>query len=243
MSMAYRLRASGADVSRVYDMTDDFTIPDGLAGLKEDVTEIGDVRLVVIDPLAAVSSIPITSGNVRIRNKLSMPLERFARSTGVATVVIHHRTKGGRTAGSKAITDAARQVLAITRSAQDERIRVIDVEKSNVANDRAGSLAYTLTGAFPDVRVEYLAVPDTPSAAPKQASTEDKLLSVLAMARGPLATQEACKRAGVDYTAGRVALTRAKARGKAYSPERGLWTVGAAPATTLATPDLELVTS
>src|SRR5262249_56544229 len=31
MSMAYRLRAAGADVSRVYDMTDDFTLPDGLA--------------------------------------------------------------------------------------------------------------------------------------------------------------------------------------------------------------------
>src|SRR5215469_6177051 len=46
MSMAYRLRAAGADLSRVYDMTDDFTLPDGLAQLREDVNEIGDVDMV-----------------------------------------------------------------------------------------------------------------------------------------------------------------------------------------------------
>lgn len=229
MSMAYRLRASGANLARVYDMTSDFTLPDGLDGLREDITEIGDVRLVVIDPLAAVSSIPLTSGNVRIRNKLSMPLERFARATGAATVVIHHTVKSGRTAGAKAITDAARNVLKITRSAQDERIRVISIDKTNVVDDRAGDIAYTLTGAGLDTHVEYLALPDAPTGAtPREASTEDKILAVLAIAAPtPVATQEIATRAGLDYTACRVALTRAKQKDKVTSPTRGFWTVGA----------------
>ena len=268
MSMAYRLRAAGADLTRVYDVTDDFTLPDGLSGLRDDAAEIGDVRLIVIDPLAAVSSIPITSGNVRIRHKLSMPLERFARSTGIAVVVIHHTVKSGRTAGSKAITDAARQVLKITRSAQDERIRVMQVDKSNVASDSSAAIAYTLAGSGTDTRVEYLAMPEMQDETPREPSTEEKILKVLGHAIGahvkladiecpdcrpapgrdkarvpemaPVQTQEIAKRAGVDYTACRVALTRAKHRGLVNSPRRGFWALGASESVS-ETPALELV--
>src|SRR6185312_12809853 len=183
MSMAWTLRAAGADMSRVYDMTDDFELPGSLPALREEIEKIGDVKLVVIDPLADVSSIPITSGNVRIRRTLTNPLKRFAASLGVSVVVIHHTTKAGRMAGSAAIMQAARQVLRVARSAQDERIRIISIEKTNVASDQAGGLAYTLTGDFPDVRVEYLSIPDAPGAQPREPSTREKLLAVLATAK------------------------------------------------------------
>lgn len=252
MSMAYRLRAANADLSRVYDMTDDFTVPDGLASLRDDIAEIGDVKMVVIDPLAAVlGTVPgtrrqlaLTSGNATLRRAMSMPLERFARSTGVAVVVIHHTVKSGRTAGSKAITDAARQVLRITRSSQDERIRVITVDKTNVVSDSGATLAYTLTGSGMDTHVEYLAVPDELGEAPREPTTEEKILSVLADAakagQGEVQTQKIAAHVGVDYTAVRVALTRAKHRGKVHSPKRGYWALGPSQETVTA-PDLELV--
>jgi len=224
MSMAYRLRAAGADLSRVYDMTDDFTLPDGLATLREDMAEIGDVRLTVIDPLAAVSSIPITSGNVRIRRSLTAPLERFARSTGVAVVVIHHRTKAGRTAGAKAITDAARQVLAITRSTQDERIRVVAVEKSNIASDSGGTIAYTLTGAGLGTHVAYVDAPCDELAPSREPTVLEKIVAELRR-NGPRGSQDIARIIGSDWGAVRTALTRGKATGEVVSPKRGVWTV------------------
>ena len=235
MSMSYRLRSAGADLSRVYDMTDDFILPSrnspgSLPGLREDVNEIGDVRLIVIDPLAAVAGIPITSGNVNIRRYISKPLERFARDTGIAVVVIHHTVKSGRTAGSKAITDAARQVLRITRSSQDERIRVIEVDKTNVVSDSGGAIAYTLASSGTDTHVEYLALPDSPESAPREPSTREKILAVLASeakkGRTSVPTQELAQLAHVDYTACRVALTRGKQAGEVHSPRRGSWSLG-----------------
>lgn len=229
MSMAYRLRAAGADLSRVFDMTDGFQLPRGLDTLREEIRTIGDVRLVVIDPLAAVSSIPITSGNTRIRAHLSEPIESFARETGVMLPIVHHRTKSGRTAGAKAITDAARQVLSVTRLAPGNPIRLIQVEKSNIASDSSGVIAYTLAGTGLDTHVEYCEAPEDGTEAPKrEPSTLDKLLAVLRK-DGPLATQELCRRASVDYGAGRTALTRGKESGAVISPRRGVWSLPEAP--------------
>jgi hypothetical protein len=220
MSMAYRLRAAGAVLSKVHDFSGpDFRVPDSLSALREEIEELGDVRLVVMDPLAAVSSIPITSGNVRIRHQLVNPLERLAKETGVSLVAIHHTVKSGRLAGAKAITDTARQVLRVSRSA-DERIRLVAVEKSNLANDDPAEVAYTVAGTWPDVRCLWVN-----HKVDAERTTREQILAVLEDAGGPLDVQEIARRSGVPYQNVRTALSRMKDKREAMSPKRGQWTL------------------
>lgn len=222
-STAWRLRAAGADMARVYDKTQDFVIPGSLASLRADIAELGDVRLVVIDPLSAVSSIALTSSNVRVRRTVMNPLESLARDTGVSVVVVHHTVKSGRVAGTKGITDAARMVLRVSKAVQDEKIRLIHVDKTNIASDSAADVAYTVAGKFPDVRVHYLSVPESDVQTVPEPSTPDKVLALLSASDEPLEARQIAERIGGDYTSVRVALTRLKARSAVLQPERGQW--------------------
>lgn len=222
MAMTYRLRAAGADLSRVYDMTEDFTVPESLPALYDAIKDIGDVRLVTIDPLSAVSSIALTSSNVRVRRQIMNPLERLAKDRGVAVAVVHHTVKSGRVAGTKGITDAVRMVLRVSR--HDEKIRLIHVEKCNIANDSAGDVAYTVTGSFPEVRVAYLAAPPEADDAPTRAPTTAELvLNCLRGSREPLEARKVADLTGTSYGAVRVALTRLKTAQEVFSPSRGMW--------------------
>jgi len=223
MAMSYRLRAANADLSKVYDMTDDFVVPDAIPALRETIDSIGDVRMVVIDPLSAVSSIPLTSSNVRVRRQVMNPLERLAKDLGVAMPVVHHTVKSGRVAGTKGITDSARMVLRVSRLASDERVRVIHVEKSNIASDAASDVGYTVTGSFPNVAVEYLAMPEGDEARGHIPSTAERVTEHLRSAAQPLAPQDIARDLHVPYGTVRVALTRLKRDGIVMSPARGLW--------------------
>lgn len=250
MSTAWRLRAAGANLAKVYDMTDDFSIPESLPELERQIDEIGDVRLVVIDPLAdnlgyvpgSKRQISLTSGNVTLRRHVMRPLERLARRKGIMLVVIHHTVKSGRMAGSKGISDAARMVLRITRPDPTNPLRLITVEKTNIAggDDIVG---YTVTGKWPDVHVTYVDAPEVqaPQAAPEK-STIEKLVDALTE-HGTLATQELARKAEVDYQACRTALTRGAKKGLVWSPKRGHWAAGTDPALAdgATAPTLELV--
>lgn len=229
MSTAWRLRAAQANLGRVYDMTEDFEIPGSLSTLAAKIDEIGDVRLVVIDPLAdnlgtvpnGTRQISLTSGNVTLRKYVMRPLEKLARSKGIALVVIHHTVKSGRMAGSKGISDAARMVLRITRPDETQPLRLITVEKTNIASG-SDLAAYTITGRWPDVHVTYVDPPKE-EGAPPQLTASDKVLAALRAADRPLETKEVGKLADVEYGATRVALTRLKAKGFVTQPGRGLW--------------------
>lgn len=228
MAMSWRLQAVGADMDKVYDMTDEFVIPDTLPKLREEIERIGDVRLVIIDPLSDVSAIPLTSSNVRVRRLVMNPLRRLARETGVAMIVIHHTVKSGRIGGTKGITDAARQVLRVARSVVDDRIRVITVEKTNIASDQAADRAYTITGEFPNVRAHFLThVPEAPGAQDKEPTVADKIMEVLAehykAGETTMDAQTLAKEAKVDYQAARTALTRLKQAGKVINPGPRKW--------------------
>lgn len=220
MAMSWRLRACGADLARVYDMTQDFTVPESLPALRQAIDDIGDVRLVVIDPLSAVSSIALTSSNVRVRRQIMNPLERLAKHTGVAIAVVHHTVKSGRIAGTKGITDAARQVLRVSRAVQDDRIRLIHVEKSNIASDAVADTAYTIGESFPDTHVAYVGLPG--NMPPKEPTVSDKVLAVLEATPDALEAREIAQRAKTDYQATRTALTRLKYNGRVVN-ESGHW--------------------
>jgi hypothetical protein len=255
MSTAWRLRAAGANLAKVYDMTDDFSIPESLPELERQIDEIGDVRLVIIDPLAdnlgyvpgSKRQISLTSGNVTLRRHVMRPLERLARRKGIMLVVIHHTVKSGRMAGSKGISDAARMVLRITRPDPGNALRLITVEKTNIAggDDIVG---YTISGRWPDVHVTYVDAPEVVAPAiTVERSTIDKIVDALndrgKAPDGTLTTQALAKAADVDYQSCRTALTRGKAAGKVWSPKRGTWAAGPDPSSDPADspPILELV--
>ena len=221
LAMVHRLMAEGADLSRVYDMTAEFMIPESLPGLKEQIDELGDVRLVVIDPLSAMASIPLTSSNVRVRRQIMNPLEDVARSKGTGLLAVHHTVKSGRVAGTKGITDAARMVLKVTRATADESVRLIRVDKSNIANEGTGDVAYQIVGDPP--RVHFLATVPDESGAVKPMSVKDHVLGILVKAGEPMPVHKLTAEAHADYGAVRVALTRLKAEGAIHSPERGVW--------------------
>lgn len=233
MAMAYRLRAAGANLRKVYDMTEEFIVPDAIPALRETIESIKDVRLVVIDPLSDVAGIPLTSSNVRVRRAIMNPLRRLAQDTGVAIVMVHHTVKSGRVGGTKGITDAARMVLRVSRLPSDDRVRVIHVEKTNIAADTVGDVAYTLGGSFPDVAVSYLDLPEDGGAPARQLSAEDRVLALLASeetAGGELEAQAIATSTGIAYGTVRVALTRLKGRGAVVAgSKRGAWKIAPAP--------------
>lgn len=234
MAMAFRLRAAGADLTKVYDMTEDFIVghvrkgdSDSIPALRETIAQIGDVRMVVIDPLSAVSAIALTSSNVRVRREIMNPLERVAKDTGVALVVVHHTVKSGAVAGTKGITDAARMVLRVSTAAQDERMRLIHVAKSNIASSGVGDVAYTVTGKFPDVRVQYLEAPEDGEQESKPLTVAEQVLVYLTDTGKPSDPQKISQAINQSYAAVRVALTRLKANGQVQNPGRGIWMLAA----------------
>lgn len=223
LAMVHRLIAEGADLSKVFDMTRDFQVPESIPAVRDQIDTLGDCRLVVIDPLSGVASIALTSSNVRVRKLIMNPLEQLARDKGIGLVVVHHTVKSGRVAGTKGITDAARMVLKVSRAPSDDSIRLIHIEKSNIANDETGDIAYQIVGDPP--RVHFLAAP--PEAEVKPVSVKDQVLTILRTAQkageGPVPAHKLAKLTGADYGTVRVALTRLKAEGAITSPERGTW--------------------
>lgn len=230
-AMRYRLDAAGADVSRVYDFTDGFETPASLPALREAMHEIGNVRMVWLDPASAVSGASLTSGSRTIRRQLMEPLQQLAKDTGAAVVLVHHTRKDGKIAGSKAIIDAARMVLRIMVAATPPFPRLIHLEKSNIASDKIGDVAYTITGEWPDTRVEFVATSESVSVDTPAESTEThpglrtRITLVLARASAPMSTQDVTDAVDAPYGTVRVALSR---MGKddtspVFSPERGAW--------------------
>lgn len=231
MSTAWRLRAAQAELGRVYDMTDDFSIPESLTMLGERIDEIGDVGLVVIDPLAdnlgfmpgTKRQISLASGNVTLRRYVMRPLERLARSKGIPFIVIHHTVKSGRMAGSKGLSDAARMVLRITRPDESQPLRLISVEKTNIASG-AEQIGYTISGTWPDVRVMYVDAPKEIDCESRPPTVAELVLNALSASETPVETQELARLTGAGYGSVRVALTRLKSAGQVFSPSRGHWT-------------------
>lgn len=153
-----RLIAAGADISRVHFVSG--TRTDGelqpfdpacdMAQLAEQATRIGNVRLVVVDPV--VSAVTGDSHkNTEVRRALQ-PLVDLASTMGVALVGISHFSKGGqgqdpasRVVGSIAFTAVARVVLVAAKVKGDDGKdrRILARGKSNIGPDDGG-FEYTI---------------------------------------------------------------------------------------------------
>ena len=150
-----RLRAAGADVSRVATIPlsrgDDghlipLALPDDLNRIKEMLVE-HRIKLLVIDPVMAFLSEAINSHNDASVRRALTPLAELLQDTGAACLLIRHLNKSGEMAaiyrggGSIAFTGAARSGLLVAPHPEDEDVRVLAQVKTNLSR-KVPSLTY-----------------------------------------------------------------------------------------------------
>ena len=155
-----RLSAMGADLGRVH-IVSDVTDPEGrrpfdpaydVPALIAKAREVGDVRLLIVDPVVmTVAGDSHKNGEVR---RGPSPLVEFADKLHAAVLGITHFSKGtsgkeplDRVTGSLAFGAAPRLVFAASKkkdeSGEDTGTRVFVRVKSNIGPD-GGALTYTL---------------------------------------------------------------------------------------------------
>jgi putative DNA primase/helicase len=159
-TIAPRLQAAGADLNRVHVLdwirkptSNEEQVQDRLFSLAEDVPalealvrEIGDVSLIVIDPVSAyVGSIDSHKAS-DVRGALA-PLQTLAARTGAAVVLVAHLNKSAgdgsamaRVGGSGAFVAACRSAWLVEVDPQDEdrKRRILAPLKNNIGDDRTG---------------------------------------------------------------------------------------------------------
>lgn len=156
-----RLIASDADLRRVHfvgntrdeNTSRSFDPAKDMAELSTAIERIGDVRLVIIDPIAMVAT-KDSHRNAETRRDLQ-PVADLCRMTGAAVLGIHHLAKGTggrepqeRLIGSIAFAAMPRVVMIAMKLPPDDQgaseRRVLMRAKSNIGPDDGG-FAYTLS--------------------------------------------------------------------------------------------------
>jgi putative DNA primase/helicase len=148
-----RLTAAGADLSRVHIVsavaTDEhngrrlFNLQTDLLALEAAIAYVGDVRLVIIDPVSSYLGKVDSHKNAEVRTVLE-PIGELASRLRVAVVAVTHFSKGGGTSannriiGSIAFVAAARAAFIVSRDPDDENRRLFVPSKNNLGPDRDG---------------------------------------------------------------------------------------------------------
>lgn len=230
--MSWRLRAAKADLGRVFDLTGQignrFKLPAGIPQLYKGITAARKATglmngMVLIDPLAAVSSIGLTSSNIRLREQLMEPLEALAADTEVALIINGHTVKSGAIAGSVALQQAARMVLRVSRDKGDTRIRRIRVDKSNISTDDVPDVAYTLIKDEPAGYVEWLRDEGNVTDIHELGASQQKILDYLKAGNRPIAPKVIAEVTGISPMVVRVLLHKMAKKQLVTSPAYGQW--------------------
>lgn len=159
-----RLMAMGADLDKVHFVQGikagneerPFDPSSDMPQLKQAIARIGNVKLLIIDPIVSVSN-GDSHKNAEVRKDLA-PLVQMAESLGFAIIGITHFSKGTsgrepveRITGSLAFGAVARVVLVASKSQNEEGddVRIFLRAKSNIGSDEGG-FEYSLEPATTD---------------------------------------------------------------------------------------------
>jgi putative DNA primase/helicase len=150
-----RLEAAGADLKKVHVVNAalakdgkerTFDLQTDLAGLRRLVEKIGDVVLVILDPITSYMGTKLDSHRTTDVRSVLEPLSRFAEETGIAVLAISHPPKAAQgkainaVTGSLAFVAAARMVF-MTATEPETKRRLLLAVKSNLGANAPG-LAY-----------------------------------------------------------------------------------------------------
>lgn len=134
-----RLTAAGAHLPHVEIVTEHFTLPGGLPKLRQLAGQVGDVGMIVIDPLGNHIGSTNTNHDGDIRPAIGA-LNPLADELAVVLLGVRHigkvRERGALAAvlGSTAWVEVPRAVLVIARDDEDTRIFHVQV----IAGNRSG---------------------------------------------------------------------------------------------------------
>jgi len=147
-----RLEAAGADVQRVHVLEAikvdgggrrGFDLSQDIQRLEQVVSDIGDVVLVIVDPLTAYLGKIDSHRAADVRGVLA-PLQDFASRHRAAVIGVTHLSKGGsnealsRFIGSIGFVGAARAAFLVAKDRDDPTRRLFLPAKNNVGNDQTG---------------------------------------------------------------------------------------------------------
>ena len=147
-----RLDAAGADISKVHIVqgvaregadVDMFQLDSDISDLRDRALQIGDVRLIIIDPPSAYLGTKVDSYKDSDVRRVLMPLGSLAQETGAMILLIVHlnkRTDGGaqqRFSGSTAWTAAPRVGFMVVEDPLTKQRFMLPV-KNNIGDDRLG---------------------------------------------------------------------------------------------------------
>jgi KaiC/GvpD/RAD55 family RecA-like ATPase len=157
-----RLIAAGADLAKVHildhvrELAKDGELHDRELSLERDieaiekrVAELGDCRLVIVDPISAYLGRIDSHRNSDVRSILA-PLSKLAQRLSVAIAAVTHLNKGAgssaayRVTGSIAFTAAVRASLLVVKDKDDPLRRLVLPGKNNLGPDNLGGLAYSV---------------------------------------------------------------------------------------------------
>ncbi len=125
------------------ETTRSFQLATDIENLADAVDSIGNVGLIVIDPISAYMGEKDSNNNSAVRNLL-MPLTDLAAKKNVAVVLVTHLNKSkdqdaiGRVIGSIGLIAAARAGYAIVKDEQKPEVRYFLSIKNNIGNDKDG---------------------------------------------------------------------------------------------------------
>lgn len=233
-----RLDAAGADISKVHivqgvardgQRVDHFQLDTDIAGLRAKAQEVGDVRLIIIDPPSAYLGPKVDAYKESDVRRVLAPLGQLAHDTGALVLLIVHlnkRTDGSaqqRFGGSTAWIAAPRAAFLVTEEAETRRRYMLPV-KNNLGDDRLG-FEYRVTeklldydcGPIKAPHIEWVGTSDRPASEllnPPKPQASRALDEAKAFLRSELATgrklgtevQKSAKEAGISLAT----LNRAK---------------------------------
>jgi hypothetical protein len=165
-----RLIEAGADLRRIgfarSEVLGQFTLAD-LRLLDRMLGELGDVKLLVIDPATAHLGNTKDNSNAELRGLL-MPLSLWAMERRIAVVLVTHVNKPqqskveamARVVGSVAWVNAVRAAVMFARDPEDKSRRLFIPFKSNNSPEQKG-LAYRVVATDSLARIEWMGEVDT----------------------------------------------------------------------------------